>query len=113
METKKFAILQHEAQWALDFLALSRETESGVTDLKTRLHKMALDPNQAVMELTADEVRLCVDGYEFQSPVQYVKGKPFGKRPTKDPTSTRFSADQAKLYARMKAFLRRPGEPTP
>ena len=109
MTTKTFVIHRHEAVWALDFLATFLSTRPGVPDLKQKLQRLEGNIDQLAIELSGDEVGLCVEGYEQQRDTKWVKGKPRGKKPVDDPIP-RFTPEKTNLYGRMKGFLEDEGE---
>lgn len=84
MSGQTFALQQHEAGWALRFLHGLVSTEPGYRKLWDKLQPALADRDKLVVELTKDELKLCVEGYEQQRDTLWVERVDVGEGLTKD-----------------------------
>jgi hypothetical protein len=105
MSAKELRIWQHEARWALQFLRGSVMTEPGCAELRKKLEAALQQPDKVAIDLSGDELELCVQGYEqLQTGTLWIEGVRTGEGIVKDREPT-FSPEKTELYHRMKKAL--------
>lgn len=104
MSAKTLTILQHEARWALRFLFGPVSTKEGVPELRKRLETALGDKDKFTLELSEDELKLCVEGYDGQTSTRWIEGVKVGEAVIPDERSP-FTEDETELYCRMKNAL--------